>query len=264
MSSLIEPAALFLRVLSFLTDVSESQMAIFQKTKAAAGGGGGAVDTTAAALSARSSIGLLDFADLHVECLWRLFEVVDGRIGATNVEFLGAESDGTGNGAADSSSTDMIRASGRVHVILLLHILTPVLTEKTSHPDHRGASNKFLKLLCSFIDRERNRDDDDDIEDEKKGDDDDTKRMERRKRMIAECERRVSVMTLTDGAAVFFPDKEARRKQLFSMMTTSATAANNSAAVTWTSSMTPIASPYGDIVIGDHRRVGDTGTRSKV
>ena len=43
----------------------------------------------------------------------------------------------------------------------------------------------------------------------------------KRKRGVHEVERRVATMALTDGAAVFFPDKEARRKQLFSMMSSS-------------------------------------------
>ena len=137
--------------------------------------------------------GLLDFADLNLECLLRLLEAVERR-----------------------KDDDILIASARIHVILLLHILTPVLTEKTCHAGHRLASNKFLKLLCAFIDREP--DLDQAMED---GD---------KKHSVRECERRIATMTLTDGAAVFFPDKEARRKQLFSMMTTTNNFSNSTTA----------------------------------
>ena len=196
----VDAAAVFMRVLGFIVDVSENQMAIHQKSKAPGGLGDAAV------VNARSSsTGLLDYSDLNMDCLWRLLEAVGKR----------------GNGGGEENDNTVV-ASARVHVILLLHILTPILTEKTGHPEHRGASNRFLKLLCSFIDREKietggggegNGGDGKDEEDDLK-----------RKRTIRECERRIATMTLTDGAAVFFPDKEARRKQLFSMMTTSTAA----------------------------------------
>ena len=45
---------------------------------------------------------------------------------------------------------------------------------------------------------------------------------DRLRRGVEDVERRIATLALTDGAAVFFPDKEARRKQLFSMMSSSA------------------------------------------
>ena len=201
----VDSTIVFLRVLEFLVDVSENQMALYQKTRA------NDVAVMPAAARVTSFSGLLDFADLHMECLWRLLEAVERRGGD------GGGGGSGGGGDAGVSNQEFVTASARVHVISLLHILTPVLTEKTSHPEHRGASGKFLKLLCSFIDREK----EDKSSDEAAAADDDDE-VGKRKRMIRECERKIAVMTLTDGAAVFFPDKEARRKQLFSMMTTSA------------------------------------------
>ena len=51
---------------------------------------------------------------------------------------------------------------------------------------------------------------------------------DRQKVGIHEVERRVATLALTDGAAVFFPDKEARRKQLFSMMSSSGSSSTES------------------------------------
>ena len=81
----LSSAAVFMRVLGFLVDVSESQMALHQKSRAS--------DSAVAAGSRSSSssfAGLLDFADLHMDCLWRLLEAVDKRSSSSSGSGIGS------------------------------------------------------------------------------------------------------------------------------------------------------------------------------